>query len=436
MCSNCNIIAPSHARTPPIEPCIPTTPFEAIACDYFHYMGWYYFVAADRLSGWTEQQRIKVGTNEAGSQGLCKALRRIFVTFCVPVEISSDGGPEFISKETKDFFRTWGVRHRLSSVDFPSSNGRAELAVKATKCLLMSNVGPNGSLNNDKMVRSLLTHRNTPDPGCKLSPAQILFGRPLRDTLPYIKKHVMAFNNLQIHDQWRKTWGLKEEAMKARYMKSLENLNEHAQPLPPLRHGDHVLLQNQSGRYPKKWDRSGVIVEVKENDQYVAKVAGTGRMTLRNRRFLRKYEPHFQQGPLWRFDHPTREPNSTVLPPTSLTQNDRSDTPRSPAFTETQAGVPNNVDVPVDVLPESSPSETRTNNVAVPGDISPESHPSHNLSPQSIPMSSKSASPKAPSFVLADDTGVHLEGIRRSTRARKKSKFYDPSTGKYTEQNL
>ena len=197
--------------------------------------------------------------------------------------------------------------------------------------------------------------------------------------------------------------------MKARYMKSLENLNEHARPLPPLRHGDHVLLQDQSGRYPKKWDRSGVIVEVKENDQYVAKVAGTGRMTLRNRRFLRKYEPHFQQGPLWRFDHPTREPNSSA-------QNDRSDTPRSPAFTETQADAPNNV--------------------AVPGDISLESHPSHNLSPQSIPMSSKSASPKAPSFVLADDTGVHLEGIRHSTRARKKSKFYDPSTGTYTEQNL
>ena len=139
--------------------------------------------------------------------------------------------------------------------------------------------------------------------------------------------------------------------MKARHMKSLENLNEHARPLPPLRHGDHVFLQNQSGRYPKKWDISGVIVEVKENDQYVAKIAGTGRMTLRNRRFLRKYEPHFQQGPLWRFDHPTWESNSTVLLPTSLTQNDMSDTPMSLVSTETDAQ--NNVDVLADVLPES-----------------------------------------------------------------------------------
>ena len=105
--------------------------FEAIACNYFHYKGWYYFVAADRLSGWTEQEKIKVGTNDAGATGLCKALRRLFVMFGVPIEIASDGGPEFIAKETEDFFKRWGIRHRLSSVAFPSSNGRAELAVKA-----------------------------------------------------------------------------------------------------------------------------------------------------------------------------------------------------------------------------------------------------------------------------------------------------------------
>ena len=153
-------------------------------------MGYYYFVAADRLSGWLEVQQIRAGTNEAGSQGLCKALRRIMITFGVPTEISSDGGPEFKAGETKSFFEKWGIRHRLSSVSFPSSNGRAELAVKTAKRLLMDNISPNGSLDNDGMVRALLVYRNTPDPGCKLSPAQILLGRPLRDTLPCINKDV------------------------------------------------------------------------------------------------------------------------------------------------------------------------------------------------------------------------------------------------------
>ena len=33
------------------------------------------------------------------------ALRRIFITFGVPVEISSDRGPEFSAKVTKDFLK-------------------------------------------------------------------------------------------------------------------------------------------------------------------------------------------------------------------------------------------------------------------------------------------------------------------------------------------
>ena len=95
-------------------------------------------------SGWTEQQLIKVGSKEVGSH--------LFVTFGVPVEISTDGGPEFIAGETLDFFKRWGIQHRLSSVSLPSSNGRAELAVKSTKRLLMDIVSPNGDLDNDKIM--------------------------------------------------------------------------------------------------------------------------------------------------------------------------------------------------------------------------------------------------------------------------------------------
>ena len=74
-CGSCNKIAPSQPRTPPLEPLIPTTPFEAIACDYFLFRGWYYFVEADRLSGWTEQSHIKATDGSSGSAGLCRALR-------------------------------------------------------------------------------------------------------------------------------------------------------------------------------------------------------------------------------------------------------------------------------------------------------------------------------------------------------------------------
>ena len=131
----------SIPRLPPNESLIPKVPFESIVCDYFYFRGWYYFVAADKLTGWTEQQRIKLGTNESSSKGLCKALRRTFVTFGVPVEISSNGVTEFSAKVTKDFLEQWGIQHRISSAYHLMSNGRAEKAIKVTKRLLMENVG-------------------------------------------------------------------------------------------------------------------------------------------------------------------------------------------------------------------------------------------------------------------------------------------------------
>ena len=45
----------------------------------------------------------------------------------------------------------------------------------------------------------------------------------------------------------------------------------------------------------KRWDRSGVVLEVMEYDKYRVKVDGSGRTTMRSRQFLRKVLPYQQQ---------------------------------------------------------------------------------------------------------------------------------------------
>ena len=52
--------------------------------------------------------------------------------------------------------------------------------------------------------------------------------------------------------------------------------------------GNIVSLQNQAGPRAKKWDKTGVIIEVLPFDQYRIRVDGSGRVTLRNRQFLRR----------------------------------------------------------------------------------------------------------------------------------------------------
>lgn len=58
--------------------------------------------------------------------------------------------------------------------------------------------------------------------------------------------------------------------------------------------GDHVYLQNLVGNYPKKWERTGTVVEVKQYHQYVVRVDGSGRATLRNRQPLRRFIPFYK----------------------------------------------------------------------------------------------------------------------------------------------
>ncbi|KAK3779407.1 hypothetical protein RRG08_015808 [Elysia crispata] len=55
--------------------------------------------------------------------------------------------------------------------------------------------------------------------------------------------------------------------------------------------GDGCFVQNQTGISPKQWDRTGIVVDVGANDQYIVKINGSGRLTSRNRRFLRQFQP-------------------------------------------------------------------------------------------------------------------------------------------------
>ena len=166
-CYECNRNAPSQAHMPAEPMCPPTTPFQQIYADFFEFAGKHYLVVGDRLSGWSEIYSTPSGTQYSGATGL------IFMTFGVPEEITSDGGPEFTAGATKMFLNQWDIRHRISSAHHPQSNGRAEVAVKSCKRLLRSNVGPNGCLNNDNLLRAMLQVRNTPDPDCNVSPAEV-----------------------------------------------------------------------------------------------------------------------------------------------------------------------------------------------------------------------------------------------------------------------
>lgn len=296
-CNSCDAHAPSQPAAPPHPLPEPQFPFQMVVSDYLQWGGHHYFLFCDRYSGWTTVYK----STKDGASELITKMRDYMATFGVMEELASDRGSQYTAWETKSFLQRFNVQHRLSSAYFPHSNQRAEGAVKQVKRLIRENTGPGGTLNTDKFLRALLMLRNTPDRESGLSPAEVVFGRKLRDCLP------ISPGKLQMRKEWKETLVMREAAMARRHEKRGQELSEHTKTLDHLPVGQAVSIQNQAGNLPKRWGNTGTVVEAKPFDQYVVMVDGSRHLTIRNRKFLRPINPYSRQ----------REGNTTLVPATT-----------------------------------------------------------------------------------------------------------------------
>ena len=305
-CPTCVKIAPSNPAMPPRPPAAPEYPFQSVVCDFFVVAGHSYAALADRYSNWLSVLKL----NKDTSADLIMALRGYFATFGVPEIFSSDGASIFTSSTFKDFCSRWGIEQRISSAYHPRSNKRSELAVKHAKRLVQDSLGPGGTLNTDSMARALLSHRNTPDSLTGISPAQVIFGRVLRDFLPVSPGKYLP------RAEWRLSLENREIAHAKRHVRTQEALSAKSRLLSDLSVGDTVSIQDQVGTTPRRWSKTGTVVEVMGHDAYLVKMDGSSRLSKRNRQFLRRLTPY--KCDVDEFTIPTVDPTLHVQAPDSL----------------------------------------------------------------------------------------------------------------------
>lgn len=270
-CAKCQEYRPSQCQEPIMSEPLPTRIFEEVSIDFFSQGGKEFLVYADRLSGWPTVVQFNRGDTK--THRLIHACRKCFSDLGVPVKLRSDGGPQFTSSAFKQFIRRYGVRHIISSPYYAQSNGHAEAAVKSIKTLI-SKTTINGNLNNDEYHEGLLEYRNTPREG-GLSPAQIVFGHPLRSLVP---AHQKSFDS-----KWSKLNNEFDRKISNLNKRTEKHYNKSSRPLESLKINCQVRLQNPAS---KRWDKIGIVVGIGRRRDYFVKLP-CGKLVWRNRKFIR-----------------------------------------------------------------------------------------------------------------------------------------------------
>ena len=273
-CAECRKRQASCPKEPLLSEPEPEFPFQVASADLFSCQGNQYLVYVDHKSGWPCVYRLG---NVATSVNVISPLRGWFAEVGVPEKLRTDGGPQFSSKRFADFCKRWQIYHQKSTPHYPQSNGCAEAAVKAVKSLIYKTT-TDGDVDTDAFQRGLLEWRNTPRAN-GLSPAQMLFGRPLAS---------FVFANHRLFSEEYQANADKADNLSASLRKKSEDCyNRTAHPLVPLRIGTKVDVQDHR---TKKWTSPGAVVAVGRNRDYYIRMP-SGRVYWRNRRFLRPYMP-------------------------------------------------------------------------------------------------------------------------------------------------
>ena len=275
-CEPCQVLQPSQQQEPLMSDDKPTLPFESVSADFFDVAGKPFLVIVDRLSGWPSVIKCSDTTTSTTIKIFCRYFRKVG---SVPVRLRTDGGPQFTSHDFRDFMERWGVRHIISSPHYPQSNGHAESAVKSVKQLILK-VAPTGNIDSEDFTRGLLEFRNTPNFTGR-SPAQILYGHPLRSCVP---AHPQSYAQ-----EWQERAEDCDRRAAARATDVKSRYDDHAKPLSTIPIGQSVRVQDPS---TGRWDKVGTVMGKGTGRARCYEVRlPSGRVWWRNRRFLRPVSP-------------------------------------------------------------------------------------------------------------------------------------------------
>ena len=158
-------------------------------------------------------------------------LSRIFVTLGLPLSLRTGNGSQFVSDHFKKYLEEDGIEHRRTAPLWPQENGEIERQNRSIlKRLRIAQA--EGRNWRSEMDDFLLMYRSTPHSTTGVSPAELLFGRRIRTTIPQLQEFT-------VEDEVRDRDNERKEKGKV-YTDCKRNAHESK-----IQEGDKVLLRQE-----------------------------------------------------------------------------------------------------------------------------------------------------------------------------------------------
>ena len=181
-CPTCQRHRPQEPRQPLQPTPAPERPWQHLGADFFHFDGSEYLVVMDYYSKMPIVRKIPA--SQCNAAKTIATLKDLFAEQGIPESLRTDNGPQFANALFTEFATDWKFDHNTSSPRNPRSNGQAEAAVKTVKGLLTR-----AKYSGQDPYLALLAYRSTPIDAHLRSPAEMLYQRTLRTTVPQRMRH-------------------------------------------------------------------------------------------------------------------------------------------------------------------------------------------------------------------------------------------------------
>ncbi|GBL90198.1 Uncharacterized protein K02A2.6 [Araneus ventricosus] len=232
-CPVCAKFQIGNAPEPEMPHEFPSSPRVKVAMDFFYFSGKNYVDVVDYYSKFSKVQLI----SSLQATVVIPAIKSIFARHGIPLELISDGGPPFNSRDFDCFAKSWKFKHAKVSAKYPKTNGQVGSTIQTAKEIFRKTLA-----DSKDPYSALLLYRATPVLGSIYSPSELLMNRKLSTVLPSLSIHRGVQNESYYNYQ-----------KKLRHRRAM--LKSYRRIQPELQPGSSVFVQNRV----RQWEPAEVL---------------------------------------------------------------------------------------------------------------------------------------------------------------------------------